>query len=202
LDFNRRTVNQGITVLGNKGSTDQHSYIQRLRDGLNDFFVSFIEVLADGRNSALMVEDKVTAEDFLHGIYLGTRQALAEKDRESLTNTVADVSARTVGMLIALFERAVGFYALLVDINAYNQPGVEAGKKAARQVIEIQRKILTYISNNHGKLFTVFKLSQVIYIKHTVEIVSKVIQHLAANPSRGISKNLGQSLLDTKYGLS
>ena len=34
-------------------------------------------------------------------------------------------------MLIALFERAVGFYAGLVNINAYHQPGVEAGKKAA-----------------------------------------------------------------------
>lgn len=32
-------------------------------------------------------------------------------------------------MLIALFERAVSFYASLVNINAYHQPGVEAGKK-------------------------------------------------------------------------
>lgn len=85
LDLNQNVVNQGITVLGNKGSTDQHSYIQQLRDGLNDFFVAFIEVLKDGHSTDLMVEDKVTAGDFLHGFYLGTRQALAEKDRETLT---------------------------------------------------------------------------------------------------------------------
>src|ERR1700690_4204660 len=94
LDLNRSIVNQGITVFGNKGSTDQHSYIQQLRDGLDDFFVTFIEVLNDGKNSGLMVEDKVTAGDFLHGFYLGTRQALAERGRESLTITVNDVSAR------------------------------------------------------------------------------------------------------------
>ncbi|HLX68368.1 MAG TPA: glucose-6-phosphate isomerase [Verrucomicrobiae bacterium] len=202
LDLNRNIVNQGITVLGNKGCTDQHSYIQQLRDGLNDFFVSFIEVLADGQNSALMVEDKVTAGDFLHGFYLGTRQALAEKDRESLTITVADVSARTVGILIALFERAVGFYASLININAYHQPGVEAGKKAAGQVIEIQRKILTHFANNPGELFTVLEISKVIGVEYDMETVSKVVQHLTANTSHRVSKISGRSLLDSKYGLS
>jgi len=202
LDLDRNIVNQGITVLGNKGSTDQHSYIQQLRDGLNDFFVSFIEVLADGHNSTLMVEENVTAGDFLHGFYLGTRQALAEKDRESLTITVTDVSARTVGILIALFERAVGFYASLVNINAYHQPGVEAGKKAAGQVIEIQRKILAYISDKPDKLFTAFEISKAIDMEEDVESVMKVIQHLTSNASHGISKIPGQSLLDAKYGLS
>jgi len=47
LDLNGKVVNQGIMVLGNKGSTDQHSYIQQLRDGINNFFVTFIEVLRD-----------------------------------------------------------------------------------------------------------------------------------------------------------
>ena len=202
FDLDRNIVNQGITVLGNKGSTDQHSYIQQLRDGLNDFFVTFIEVLADGHNSALMVEENVTAGDFLHGFYLGTRQALAEKDRESLTITVRDVSARTVGMLIALFERAVGFYASLVNINAYHQPGVEAGKKAAGQVIEIQRKILAYMSDKPDKLFTAPELSKAIAIEEDVETVTKVIQHLTSNANHGISKIPGQSLIDAKYGLS
>ncbi len=202
LDLDRNIVNQGITVLGNKGSTDQHSYIQQLRDGLNDFFVNFIEVLADGHNSALMVEENVTGGDFLHGFYLGTRQALAEKDRESMTITVTDVSARTVGMLIALFERAVGFYASLVNINAYHQPGVEAGKKAAGQVIEIQRKISAYISNNPHKLFTALEVSKAIAMEEEVETVTKVIQHLTANANHGISKTPGRSLLDAKYGLS
>ena len=46
-DLDRKVVNQGIVVLGNKGATDQHSYIQQLRDGLNNFFATFIEVLKD-----------------------------------------------------------------------------------------------------------------------------------------------------------
>ena len=45
-----------------------------------------------------------------------------------------------MGGLIALFERAVGFYATLVGINAYHQPGVEAGKKAA-EALQIEEPV-------------------------------------------------------------
>ena len=85
---------------------------------------------------------QVTSGDYLHGFLLGTRSALFDNDRESITITVPRVDARTVGALIALFERAVGFYASLIGINAYHQPGVEAGKKAAAVVLELQRRIL------------------------------------------------------------
>src|SRR5947207_15360492 len=52
-----------------------------------------------------------------------------------------DVSAFSVGALIALYERAVGFYGSLVNINAYNQPGVGAGKKAATELLQLQAKV-------------------------------------------------------------
>ena len=42
-------VNQGIAVYGNKGSTDQHAYVQQLREGIPNFFATFIEVLNTGR---------------------------------------------------------------------------------------------------------------------------------------------------------
>ena len=202
LDLNGNIVNQGITVLGNKGSTDQHSYVQQLRDGLNDFFVTFIEVLEDGHGSELVVENQARPGDFLHGFYLGTRQALTEKGRESLTITVKDVSAETVGKLIALFERAVGFYASLVNINAYHQPGVEAGKRAAKKVIEIQRKILTLFANNPDKLFTLHEIAEVSGVKDDIETVFKVIQYLTANGHCTVSPVPNQTLLTTRYSLS
>jgi glucose-6-phosphate isomerase len=51
------------------------------------------------------------------------------------------VNAKTLGMLVALFERAVSFYASLVNINAYHQPGVEAGKKAAGTFLALLGKV-------------------------------------------------------------
>ena len=136
--------------MGNKGSTDQHSYIQQLRDGLANFFVTFIEVLRDRATPSLAVEPPITSGDYLSGFLQGTRRALYENGRESITITVNEVTPFTVGALIALFERAVGFYASLININAYHQPGVEAGKKAASAIIDLQVKLLNYLSGVPG----------------------------------------------------
>ena len=46
-DLDGNIVHQGIAVYGNKGSTDQHAYVQQLRDGVLNFFVTFIEVRKD-----------------------------------------------------------------------------------------------------------------------------------------------------------
>src|SRR5690606_18690301 len=121
-DLDGNIVNQGIAVYGNKGSTDQHAYIQQLREGVNNFFVTFIEVLRDQDGEAVAVENDFTSGDFLNGFLLGTRQALHDNGRESITITIDEVTPRSIGMLIALYERAVGFYASLVNINAYHQP--------------------------------------------------------------------------------
>src|SRR5690606_15891431 len=100
-------VHQGIAVYGNKGSTDQHAYVQQLREGVNNFFVTFIEVLTDRQGASLEVEPGVTSGDFLNAFLLGTRSALHENGRESVTLTIPAVTPETVGMLIALYERAV-----------------------------------------------------------------------------------------------
>ncbi|MGD0094551.1 MAG: glucose-6-phosphate isomerase, partial [Planctomycetota bacterium] len=97
-------VNQGIAVYGNKGSTDQHAYVQQLRDGVHNFFVTFIEVLKDRAGRSMQVEDGVTSGDYLSGFYQGTRRALYENGRESITITVPDTSAQAVGKLIALYD--------------------------------------------------------------------------------------------------
>ena len=135
-DLDGNGVNQGIAVYGNKGSTDQHAYVQQLRDGVHNFFVTFIEVQEERTGELFHVEhEAITSGDYLSGFFQGTRKALYENGRESITITIKDVSAFSIGVLIALYERAVGFYASLVNINAYHQPGVEAGKKAAERVI-------------------------------------------------------------------
>jgi len=201
LDLNGKVVNQGITVLGNKGATDQHSYIQQLRDGLNDFFATFIEVLNDGTGSNLAVEPDVTSGDFLEGFYLGTRQALAEKNRESITITIREVSPFSVGILIALFERAVGIYASLVNINAYHQPGVEAGKKAAATIIQLQLKILNFLAKKRQAL-TVGEIAREIGADEEIESVFKICEHLSSNSNHKIQKTAGNSPFNSRYASS
>ena len=177
LDLDGKRVDQGISVYGNKGSTDQHAYVQQLRDGVNNFFVTFIRVLEDG-GAPVEVEPGATAGDYLHGFLLGTREALFANDRQSVTITIPRVDARTVGALIALFERAVGFYATLVNINAYHQPGVEAGKKAAAAVLGLQGKVLSALSTSQR---TAERIATEIGAADWGETVYLVLDHLAAN---------------------
>lgn len=189
LDLKGNVVNQGIAVYGNKGSTDQHAYVQQLRDGVNNFFITFIEVLKDREaKTSLEVEPGVTAGDFLQGFYLGTRDALTEKDRHSVTITLPDVSPRTIGMLIALYERVVGLYASLIGINAYHQPGVEAGKKAAGGVIALKLKIAAALKAAPGKAYTPEQLAAELGSPEQTELVFKILEHLAANKSTGVKK--------------
>lgn len=199
LDLDGRKVSQGIAVYGNKGSTDQHAYVQQLRDGVHNFFVTFIEVLKDGNGRGLMVEPNVTPGDYLSGFLQGTRQALYESDRESITLTIKEVSPFSVGMLIALFERAVGIYASLININAYHQPGVEAGKKAAGSVIELQLKVLDHLNSERGVRLTAAGIAAQIAAQDCAESVFKICEHLAANPDRGVQRTSGVTPFEATY---
>jgi glucose-6-phosphate isomerase len=181
LDMDGKIVNAGISVYGNKGSTDQHAYVQQLREGVLNFFVVFIEVLQDRAGASMEVEPGATSGDFLSGFYLGTRTALYDNGRQSITFTVRDASAFSVGSLIALFERAVGFYASLININAYHQPGVEAGKKAAASVLVLQGKAVSHLSANASQSFTAEALAAAIGQPDAAETVFKILGHLAAN---------------------
>ncbi len=138
-DRSGNVVHQGISVFGNKGSTDQHAYVQQLRDGLDNFFCIFIESLDIPKD--LNNFDLEDPKSYLSGFLYGTRSALSREDRQSVTITINNFDSYTLGAIIALFERAVSFYAEIVNINAYDQPGVEAGKKAAANIILVQEKI-------------------------------------------------------------
>lgn len=140
-DLDGNVVNQGIAVYGNKGSTDQHAYVQQLRDGVNNFFATFIEVRKGRNGESIEVEPNNTAADYLQGFLRGTRKALYESGRKSITISIDEVNAGSLGAIIALFERAVSFYASLVNINAYHQPGVEAGKIAAGEFLVLLNKV-------------------------------------------------------------
>ena len=108
---------------------------------------------------------------------------------------------QTVGKLIALYDRAVGFYGTLVNINAYHQPGVEAGKKAAAGVLEIQHKILAGLKASKGKQLTVEQLAEQIGEKEHVESVFKTLQHLAANQRVKQQRAAGTPIFAATYSV-
>ena len=202
LDRQGNKVHQGIAVYGNKGSTDQHAYVQQLRDGIPNFFATFIQVLKDREvdldpdtefvRPVLEVDPGITSGDYLQGFLLGTREALSDSGRDSITITVEEVTGATVGALIALYERAVGLYAELVDVNAYHQPGVEAGKKAAATVLDLQLKIVEQLKSAASPQ-SAEQIAAAIGQLERTEWTYKLLEHLAANPDRGVEHVEGDS---------
>jgi glucose-6-phosphate isomerase len=196
-DLDGNIVHQGIAVYGNKGSTDQHAYVQQLRDGVLNFFVTFIEVGKDRHNARFEVDEGITSGDYLQGFLRGTRSALYESGRESITINIPEANAFSIGALIALYERAVGFYASVVNINAYDQPGVEAGKKAATKLLQLQKQAREKLTAGAGKTAEEIARS----INADPEEVFHALRHLASNDSR-IRVLLGDQPADDQFSLA
>ncbi len=191
-DLDNQIVNQGIAVYGNKGSTDQHAYVQQLREGVANFFMTFVEVLEDRLGPSTEVEPGVTSGDYLSGLLQGTRLALYENQRDSITVTISQLNPRMVGALIALYERAVGLYGFLINVNAYHQPGVEAGKKAAAAVLDLQRKICQVIQQEKTPI-SLMELAEKAGEVDQVEVIYKILRHLATNKRNVVLQgNLGE----------
>ena len=199
-------VNQGLAVYGNKGSTDQHAYVQQLRDGLNNFFATFLQVKEDltatQESSPLEVEPGVTSGNYLTGFFLGTRRALFENDRDSMTITLDKLNAHSLGALIALYDRTVGLYASLINVNAYHQPGVEAGKKAASQVIELQHKVVKYLRDGVGKGFSADEIASAIGAADECESIFQILDYLSANSYTGIKRLSGVAPAEVRFSVS
>jgi len=169
-DRNGRTVHRGLTVFGNKGSADQHAIIQQLADGPSGVMVHFVDVAGPITESHLMQD----AADLQFALLSGTRQALAEKGRPVVSITLPDLEPASLGALIALFDRVVGFTAELWDINAYDQPGVEAGKLQSEFQLDQISDVLSALGPTG---FTARELAGALGLDH--QIIWRIANHLA-----------------------
>jgi glucose-6-phosphate isomerase len=183
LDRRGLPVHQGLTVYGHKGCTDQHSYLQQVRDGRPDSFVTFVRVHRARHVRPAEPGADPTLDDHLFGNLEGTRDALLERSRDSITISLGEVGPRSLGALIALFERAVGLYAELIDVNAYHQPGVD--KHAAAGVIALQRAVLGYLGTATSPK-TAEEVAHAIAALDRVEVIFTMLEHLSISRARGV----------------
>ena len=130
----------GLTPVGLIGPTDQHSFLQLIVDGKRDKTVTVIKI-KDFENSIKIPDITLPALeklDILNGYgfeELINMQADAMiESLESLEFIPLDVieidkvNEQTIGELIYYYELLTALVAQMLDINAYNQPGVEMGK--------------------------------------------------------------------------
>ena len=140
-DLAGTVVNTGPTPVKALGATDQHSQVQLYVEGPYDKSVTFIEVqkqacaveipAALGKYDSCGYLGGHTVNELLAAEKRGTEVALVAAGRPNGTVLVPEVSEFTVGQLLYFFEMATAISGALYGINAFDQPGVEAGKVAA-----------------------------------------------------------------------
>lgn len=144
-DVNGKLVNVGQTPLGALGATDQHSQVQLFAEGPNDKLLLFLEA-SKFRHQCTIPAASAGLEEMRHfgefdfSRLLNTEKdatefALARQQRPSMTLKLHSIDAETVGELFHFFELQTAYAGGLYNINAFDQPGVEEGKRATHALM-------------------------------------------------------------------
>ncbi|HHT64455.1 MAG: glucose-6-phosphate isomerase [Caldicoprobacterales bacterium] len=131
----------GQTPVKALGVTDQHSQVQLYTEGPFDKVITFLGV---GKYRTTMEIPRGfegipavsflgghTLNELIHAEQAATEYALLKAKRLNRTLTLPEVNAFTVGQLLYFMEVETAFAGELLEINTFDQPGVEEGKNAA-----------------------------------------------------------------------
>lgn len=140
VDKNGKTVNAGQTPVKALGVTDQHSQVQLYNEGPYDKVITFLEV-ENQRTTCSIPQgcEEYPNVNFLCGHTLNellakelfaTRYNLAKRGRVNYTLSMDCVNEQNIGALLYLFQLQTAYAGEMLNIDAYNQPGVEGGKNA------------------------------------------------------------------------
>lgn len=140
VDWDGNVVNAGQTPVKSLGVTDQHSQVQLYTEGPFDKVITFLAV--DRYRCETMISDGYfdvpdvsflcghTQNELIAAELKATEYAVSKSGHLNHAILLPEVNAFTVGQLLFLFELATAFAGELLNINAFDQPGVEEGKKA------------------------------------------------------------------------
>jgi len=140
----RKGHHVGLTPIPALGVTDQHSQFQLFAQGPNDKLILFLTIKNHGKplpipitqdhNKVNFLKNKTFA-DLLDAEQRATADTLAEVGRPNLTIEIDQLDAEHLGQLFLLFEGATAFLGEFMNINAFNQPGVERSKELTREYL-------------------------------------------------------------------
>ena len=131
----------GLTPIALIGSVDQHSFLQLIIEGPKDKTVTFIKV--DDFKIDLSIPDIslpcIEKTDYVNGVSFNELiNAQCEATKESIVQsgvkavdmiTLSEINEQNIGVLIIYFELLTSLVGAMLEIDTYNQPGVELGKE-------------------------------------------------------------------------
>jgi glucose-6-phosphate isomerase len=143
FDLNGNKVNVGITPVPALGATDQHSQAQLFKDGPFNKLIMTVQV-TDYQANPIIADKAPTGFEYLQGITFGqlmdaeiqgTRLSLTESGKPNLNINIDKVCEYTLGELLMMFELSVAYLGNMLNINTFDQPGVERAKILAREIL-------------------------------------------------------------------
>jgi glucose-6-phosphate isomerase len=162
VDRKGNVVHAGPTPIKALGATDQHSQAQLYMEGPYDKILTFVSVRDLGKKTAIPKIDKAhylagkSLHELLKAQEQATRAALTKAQRPNLTLSLSEISALTLGQLFFFFEMAVSYMGELMNVNAFDQPGVELAKVytyalMGRQGFETQKAELDALTRKESE---------------------------------------------------
>jgi glucose-6-phosphate isomerase len=135
-----KPCNVGQTPVKAVGVTDQHSQVQLYAEGPYDKVITFLSI--EKYNYKMTIPEGCkdipdvgflgghTMEELIQAENLATAYALMQAGRMNYTVILPELNAFTLGELLFFFEMQTAYAGAMFNINTFNQPGVENGKKA------------------------------------------------------------------------
>lgn len=131
-----------------RGATDQHSILQQIVEGAHKKMAIFFEIEESQKSDLILEEDifksgkliaGMTLGDLLNYEMIGTRQSLQDNGIKTIKLSCLKLDVCSVSVLMLVFELVIGALGELMDINAFDQPGVEQGKAIAVKLLRQSR---------------------------------------------------------------
>lgn len=127
-----QVINVGRTPVSCRGTNDLHSIQQNNIEGVNDKVITFIRVEKFKNDIKIPKQnDLLSGRKFSELLKLAqeaTEWALARESRPNCTIIMPEITPFYWGQLLFFFEMAVAFEGELLNVNAFDQPGVEGYK--------------------------------------------------------------------------
>ena len=135
----------GQTPIKTLGVTDQHSQLQLYSEGPKDKIVMFLRVENAEKDEKIEINLPFTAhltgttlKTLLDYEYNATAYSLTSLDRPNYTLVLDNISEESVGELIFMLEMMTAFMGEMLDIDAFDQPGVELSKIYTKAMLGVK----------------------------------------------------------------
>ena len=138
---------RGLTPIGLIGSLDQHSFLQLIIEGVKNKIVTMIKIknfqsnlkIPDIKLPNLSKVDFInnhTFQELINAQCDATKKSIIEQDIDLDLIEIDTLNEQSVGYMIYYYELLTSLCGILLEINTYDQPGVEYGKRVLKEKFE------------------------------------------------------------------